>query len=74
MTCPSSQEIAMKRFTKVLSTVVASLLASNAAALQVGDIAPDFEVQSTQGPLRLGDLVGKGPVVLAFYYLDFTPV
>lgn len=61
-------------FAKVLSTVIAALRPSNAAALQTGDNAPDFEAQSTRGSLRLSDLVLKGPVVLAFYYADFTPV
>lgn len=46
-------------------------------ALQVGDVAPDFNLKSatgeTQGEFKLSDHKGK-KVVVAFYALDFTPV
>ena len=51
--------------------------------LQVGEEAPDFELQATGegagkgGPMkkvRLGDYRGKKNVVLAFYPAAFTPV
>jgi peroxiredoxin Q/BCP len=39
----------------------------------VGDIAPDFELDGTQGSFRLSDHRGER-VVLLFYPGDFTPV
>ncbi len=48
------------------------------SVLQVGDIAPDFELPAVRGNLRekvrLSDFRGKHNVVLAFYPLDWTPV
>lgn len=47
-------------------------------ALEVGAVAPDFEVPCVVGEkkdkFRLGDYKGKKHVVLAFYPLDWTPV
>jgi len=44
-----------------------------AAALQVGDKAPDFELDSTRGgKLKLSSLKGKN-VLINFYVLDFSP-
>src|SRR5438094_382070 len=40
---------------------------------QVGDIAPDFELEGTDGKFKLSDQRGKR-VVLLFYPGDFTPV
>ena len=40
---------------------------------RVGDMAPDFELPSTDGPQRLSSYRGQ-VVVLAFYPGDFTPV
>jgi peroxiredoxin len=41
----------------------------------VGDKAPDFELDSTSGEkVRLSNFQGKKNVLLAFYPLDFTPV
>lgn len=52
--------------------VLATLLTSNAAALQIGDPAPEFSVSSTKGEIVLAEVLQKGPVVLALYYADFT--
>src|SRR3970040_2360277 len=41
---------------------------------QPGAPAPDFELPSTQGALRLSDLTVAGKVVLAFYQEDNTPL
>lgn len=38
-----------------------------------GDLAPDFELPSTEGPQKLSAHRGE-PVVLVFYPGDFTPV
>jgi len=63
---------------KTLKTLVLSgfslLFAANACALQIGDQAPDFTAQATTGEITLSEILKNGPVVLAFYYADFTPV
>ena len=44
-----------------------------ASALQVGDKAPDFELNSSKGgKLKLSDLRGKN-VLINFYRNDFDP-
>jgi len=41
--------------------------------LKVGDMAPDFNLNSTQGgKVKLSDFRGKNTVVLAFYPAAFT--
>lgn len=40
---------------------------------QIGDDAPDFQLEGTDGPFRLADHRGR-PVVLLFYPGDETPV
>jgi hypothetical protein len=42
-------------------------------AVEVGDLAPDFELPSTNGgKLKLSSLRGKN-VLINFYILDFSP-
>ena len=43
-------------------------------ALEVGDSAPLFEGNSTQGNITLTDFQGDKNVVLALYFAAFTPV
>ncbi|MGE0210466.1 MAG: peroxiredoxin [Parvibaculaceae bacterium] len=43
-------------------------------ALQLGDVAPDFEAETTEGKLKLHDYLGDGWVVLVSHPKDFTPV
>ena len=43
--------------------------------ITVGDKVPDFELPSTVGEkIRLSEQLKKGPVVLVFYPLDWSPV
>ena len=63
----------MKRLVRAGAVLAAKLLASNAAALQIGDVAPDFTAMSTRGEVTLSQVLEKGSVVLALYPADFTP-
>ena len=57
----------------VLTLVLGSALTAQAAALKVGDRAPDFSLPDQTGKqVKLSDLLGKKNVVLAFYVLAFT--
>jgi len=48
--------------------------AAGAAGLEVGDAAPDFTLQSTDGTtVNLRELVGKQAVVVAWFPKAFTP-
>lgn len=43
-------------------------------ALQLGDIAPDFEASSTEGTIHFHEWIGDGWAVLFSHPKDFTPV
>ena len=67
----------MKRLTlALLSTALSATMMAQAPPkthLKVGDMAPDFELQSTQGKkVKLSDFRGQKNVVLAFFPAAFT--
>src|SRR6185503_9153367 len=43
-------------------------------AIQLGDIAPDFEADTTEGKVRFHDWIGNRWCVLMSHPKDFTPV
>ena len=63
-------------FKKILSAALATLLVSWSlvgAALEVGDRAPDFKLQASDGKTyQLSDLIGRQAVVIAWYPFAFT--
>jgi hypothetical protein len=59
--------------TPMLVGLVVLASAFSAPALEVGQKAPDFELESTKGgKLKLSDLRGKN-VLINFYRNDFDP-
>ncbi len=69
--------ISAERATVVLTAVTLAVLLAlpgRAAAVQVGDQAPDFKLPATTGgEIRLSDFRGKQMVLIEFYHADFGP-
>jgi peroxiredoxin len=57
-----------------LALAVIMILASTVAALEVGQLAPDFSLTSTSGDkVSLSQFKGKKHVLVQFYSVDFNP-
>jgi peroxiredoxin len=49
-------------------------LSGEVAAVQVGDLAPDFKLPATTGGMiKLSDFRGKQMVLIEFYHADWGP-
>jgi thioredoxin-dependent peroxiredoxin len=59
--------------TALLALLAGVLLAGAASALEVGQKAPDFTLNGTDGkPVKLADLTAKGPIVIYTFIAAFT--
>lgn len=62
-----------KRLMLITGLVLTLGLAGSAAALEVGEKAPDFTLNGTDGkPVKLSDLTAKGPIVVYTFIAAFT--
>src|SRR5262249_53953813 len=62
-----------KRLILIAGLALALGWAGSAAALEVGDKAPDFALNGTDGkPVKLSDLTAKGPIVVYTFIAAFT--
>ena len=61
--------------TALLALLASVLLVGAASALEVGQTAPDFTLNGTDGkPVKLSDLTAKGPIVLYTFIAAFTGI
>ena len=59
--------------TALLALLAGVLLVGAASALEVGQKAPDFTLNGTDGkPVKLSELTAKGPIVLYTFIAAFT--
>ena len=57
----------------LVGLAVVALLTTSAAAIEVGQKAPDFTLAAPDGKqVKLGDLLAKGPVVIYTFIQAFT--
>jgi hypothetical protein len=58
----------------VAAALISVALVGAASALEVGQKAPDFALNGTDGkPVKLSELTAKGPVVIYTFIAAFTP-
>jgi cytochrome oxidase Cu insertion factor (SCO1/SenC/PrrC family) len=58
----------------VTAVLIGLVWAGGAAALNVGDKAPEFALNGPDGkPVKLSELTAKGPVVIYTFVYAFTP-
>ena len=64
----------MRRRSLILAGAMLALVAAGpAGALEVGQKAPDFTIAGVGGkPVKLADMLGKGPIVLYTFIQAFT--
>jgi hypothetical protein len=57
----------------LLALMIILAMAGAAGAIEVGQKAPDFALAAPDGkPVKLGDLLAKGPVVIYTFIQAFT--
>ena len=62
-----------RRSLKLAGAMLALVVAGPAGALEVGQKAPDFTIAGTGGkPVKLADMLGKGPIVIYTFIQAFT--
>ena len=73
----SEQSILRRRLVLLIGLVVMLVVLDvrAAAAVEIGQMAPDFTLDSTTGgKMSLSDFRGKQAVLIEFYGADFAPV
>src|SRR5580658_6004929 len=63
-----------RRYARGGSSNAALTIEEESMSLKLGDIAPDFTQESTQGPIHFHDWAGNSWVILFSHPKDFTPV
>ena len=59
--------------TPLLALLASGMLVGAASALEVGQKAPDFTLNGTDGePVKLSEMTAKGPIVIYTFIAAFT--